>query len=217
MRFRKLLVAAAGLSVLLLAMTLGAQTLADVARESKQKNQSSSRRLWTNDDLRTGVPTVRLLRETANPPSLAPYEGSRPAVIRAMLTLAGVEQGDLVFDIGSGDGRIAIMAAEQFKARGVGIELDETLVAVSRQNIQEKGLQDRVHIIHANALDVDLSPADVVTLYLTTRGLETLRPHLERTLRPGTRVVCNTFEIPGWTPVSDAKEESWRIFLYRVR
>ena len=136
MRFRKLLVAAAGLSVLLLAMTLGAQTLADVARESKQKNQSSSRRLWTNDDLRTGVPTVRLLRETANPPSLAPFEPSSPAVIRAMLTLAGVQRDELVFDVGSGDGRIVIQAAESFGARGVGIEIDETLVAESRRRVK---------------------------------------------------------------------------------
>ena len=217
MRFRKLLVAAAGLSVLLLAMTLGAQTLADVAREAKQKNQNSSRRVWTNDDLRTGIPPIRLLRETVNPPSLAPFEASAQTVVAAMLGIAGVQPDELVIDVGSGDGRIVIMAAEQFKARGVGIEIDETLVAVSRQTIQQKGLEERVRIVQANALDVDLSPADVVTLYLTPRGLETLRPHLERTLRPGTRVVSNTFEVPGWTPAQTAEVEGKPIFLYRIR
>ncbi len=217
MGFRKLLGVAAGLAVLWPALSLNAQTLADVAREAKQKNQSSSRRVYTNDDLRTGIPAVRLLRETANPPSLGGYDATPPAVVTAMLQLAGVEPQDLVFDIGSGDGRIVILAAEQFKARGVGIELDETLVALSRQTVQEKGLQDKVQIIHANALDVDLSPADVVTLYLPPPGMTLLRPHLERTLRPGTRVVSNDAEMPGWTPERTETVERRKLFLYRVR
>jgi len=217
MRFRKLLVVAAFAGSLLPAASVAAQTLADVARESKQKGQSSSRRVLTNDDLHTGIPEIKLLRQSAETPSLAPFEPTSPAVIAAMLTLAGVQRDDLVFDVGSGDGRIVIQAAESFGARGVGIEIDETLVAESRRRVKEKGLEERVRIIQANAMDVDLSQADVVTLFLTTHGLETLRPHLERTLRPGTRVVAHTFEIPGWTPIALAQEERRQIFLYRVR
>ena len=217
MRFRKLLVAAAGLAALGPALNLHAQTLADVAREAKQKNQSSSRRVYTNDDLRSGIPAIRLLRQTVNPPSLGIYEGTPPAVVTAMLQLAGVEPQDLVFDIGSGDGRIVIAAAEQFQARGVGIELDDSMVALSQQTIHERGLEERVRIIHANALDVDLSPADVVTLFLPPNGMALLRPHLERTLRPGTRVVSNTVELPGWVPQQTETAEGRKLFLYRVR
>lgn len=217
MRSRKLLGIGLGLAALGSAPGLGAQTLADVAREAKQKSQSSTRRVYTNDDLRSGIPAIRLLRETTNPPSLGNYEATPPAVVSAMLKLAGVEPQDLVFDVGSGDGRIVIAAAEQFQARGVGIELDESLVALSRASIREKDLEDRVQIIHANALDVDLSPADVVTLFLPPSGMALLRPHLERTLRPGTRVVSNTIEMPGWTPQQTETAEGRKLFLYRVR
>ncbi len=216
MRFRKLLGIGLGLATLGSAPSVGAQTLGDVAREAKQKSQSSTRRVYTNDDLRSGIPAIRLLRETKNPPSLGIYEATPPAVVTAMLHLAGVQPQDLVFDIGSGDGRIVIAAAEQFKARGVGIELDDSMVALSRQTIHEKGLQETVQIIPANALDVDLSPADVVTLFLPPHGMALLRPHLERTLRPGTRVVSNTVEMPGWIPQQTETAEGRKLFLYRV-
>jgi len=193
------------------------QSLAEIAAEAKRKKQESTRPIVTNEEMpAAGLPGIQLLRQSANPPSLAPYEPTPMPLVEAMLQLADVQSDDVVFDIGSGDGRIVIAAAELFRARAVGIEIDSDLAARSRKTIEEKGLTERVRIIHANALDVDLSPADVVTLYLTPDGLRLLRPHLEATLRPGTRVVCRTFEIDGWTPERIERRENEPVFLYRV-
>jgi hypothetical protein len=192
------------------------QSLAEVARETKEKNEKSEGKVWTNDDLGEALPEVRLLgppRE--HPPSLAPYVPSRLDRVRLMLQVANVQPDEVVIDVGSGDGRIVIMAAGEFDARGIGIELDEALVEYSRREITLRGLENRAKIIHANALDVDLSPADVVTLYLTSEGVKLLLPHLEHTLRPGTRVVCNSLKIPEWTPEPESLPEQ-EIWLYRV-
>lgn len=196
----------------------GQAGLADIARESKQKRQESTRKVWTNDDLGMNFPEIKLLGPPRqHPPSLAPFKPTPMATVRRMLETANVQPGEMVFDIGSGDGRIVIMAAETFGARAVGIELNEALVAESRRAVAAKGLEDRVKIIQANALDVDLSPADVVTLYLTPDGIELLRPHLERTLRPGTRVVVYVDQIPGWTLDWRLGEDPWQdIFFYRA-
>ncbi|MGH2670216.1 MAG: SAM-dependent methyltransferase, partial [bacterium] len=138
-------------------------------------------------------------------------------VVEAMLELARVHEGDVVFDIGSGDGRIVIAAAELFGARGVGIEIDEELVERSRRTAAEKNLGNKVQIIHANALDVDLSPADVVTVYLTPNGLILLRPNLESMLRPGTRVVAHDFAVPDWTPAEEREVMGRTLYLYLIR
>lgn len=194
-----------------------AQSLGDLARESQRKKEQSTRKVWTNDDLGTGFPQIDLLGRATDPPLLAPFEASPLPVVEAMLELAGVRPGELVFDLGSGDGRIVIMAAEKFGARGVGIEVNEDLVAESRKAVAAKELEEKVKIIHANALDVDLRPADVVTLYLTPQGLELVRPHLERTLRPGTRVVSRIFEISLWTPTQTKVIDGRILYLYVIR
>jgi precorrin-6B methylase 2 len=190
----------------------GAQSLAEVARETKKKKEQSTRTVLTNEDLggRGSFPEIRLLgvpRE--HPPSLA------LEAVRQMLLVAEVQPGEVVIDVGSGDGRIVMMAAEAFGAKGIGIELDEGLVGISRSLVTARGLDDQVQIIHANALDVDLSPADVITLYLEVEGLKLLRPHLEHTLRPGTRVVSYVSKIPEWTELPESVEEE-EVWLYRV-
>ena len=194
------------------------QSLAEIAAEAKRKKQESTRPVVTNEEMpaAAGIPGIQLLRQSANPPSLAPYEPTPMPLVEAMLELAEVQSDDVVFDIGSGDGRIVIAAAELFRARAVGIEIDSDLVTRSRKTVEEKGLSEQVRIVHANALDVDLSPADVVTLYLTPDGLRLLRPHLEATLRSGTRVVCRTFEIDGWTPERIERRENEPVYLYRI-
>jgi tRNA G46 methylase TrmB len=210
--------------VLLLAAAVSAaqaQSLTEIAAEAKRKKQESTRPLLTNDELRAaaagaGLPGVRLLGKSANPPSLAPYEATPMPAVEALLEVAEVRKGEVVFDIGSGDGRIVIAAAELFGALGVGIEIDSDLVARSRKTIEEKGLTERVRILHANALDVDLSAADVVTLYIAPEGMRILRPHLEATLRPGTRVVSRRAEMEGWTPVRVERREGDPVFLYRM-
>ncbi|MGH9780031.1 MAG: SAM-dependent methyltransferase [Candidatus Acidiferrales bacterium] len=193
------------------------QSLAEIAAEAKRKKQESTRPVLTNEEMpAAGLPSIKLLRQSSDPPSLAPYEATPLPAVEALLEVAGVGKDEVVFDIGSGDGRIVIAAAEHFGAFGVGIEIDSDLVARSRKTIEEKGLTERVRIIHANALDVDLSAADVVTLYIAPEGMRLLRPHLEATLRPGTRVVSRRSEMEGWTPAHIERREGDAIYLYRV-
>ena len=106
----------------------------------------------------------------------------------------------MVYDLGSGDGRIVIAAAQKYQAHAVGVELRGDLCKSTQARIAALGLADRITLIHGNLLKVDLSPADVVTLYLLTSSNERLRPNLEKYLKPGARVVSNDFEIRGWKP-----------------
>jgi len=118
--------------------------------------------------------------------------------VEKMLEAARVKAGDTVYDLGSGDGRIVITAAQKFGARGVGVEISPDLCRTARAKIKSLGLEDRITMIHGSALRVDLSPADVVTLYLLTSSNERLKPNLERYLKPGARVVSNEFPVKGW-------------------
>ncbi|MBZ5543926.1 MAG: class I SAM-dependent methyltransferase [Acidobacteriia bacterium] len=131
---------------------------------------------------------------------LAPYVPTPQNVVEAMLKLANVDKYDRVYDLGSGDGRIVIAAAQKFNAEAVGVELDDDLYKQSSARIAELGLQKRAKILHANMYHVSLRMATVVTLYLLTSVNERLKPILERDLRPGARVVTHDFQIPGWTP-----------------
>jgi len=135
-----------------------------------------------------------------SPDNLAPYIPSPQEVVDRMLSAARVKPGEMVYDLGSGDGRIIITAAEKYQARAVGVELRADLCKSTQARINELGLENRVRLIHGNMLKVDLSPADVVTLYLLTTSNERLRPNLEKYLKPGARVVSNDYEIRGWTP-----------------
>jgi precorrin-6B methylase 2 len=135
-----------------------------------------------------------------SPDNLAPYIPSPQEVVDQMLQAGRVKPGEMVYDLGSGDGRIVITAAQKFHARAVGVELRADLCKSTQARINALGLEDRVKLIHGNLLHVDLSPADVVTLYLLTSSNERLRPNLEKYLKPGARVVSNDFEVRGWTP-----------------
>jgi len=131
-------------------------------------------------------------------PSLAPFVPSPLEVVRAMLSVAKLARGETLFDLGCGDGRILIMAAKEFGAKAVGIELNETRVKEAREKISDLRLDDQVQIIQGNILEADIGSADVVTLYLTTSANEKLKPKMEKELRAGTRIVSHDFRIPGW-------------------
>ena len=118
-----------------------------------------------------------------------------------MLVLAELKPGEVLYDLGAGDGRAVIMAAQEFGARAVGIELREDLAKKALQTVYQLGLQDRVTILHSNLFDVDISPADVVFLYLTTSANEKVKPKLEAELKPGARVISHDYEIIGWKPL----------------
>jgi cyclopropane fatty-acyl-phospholipid synthase-like methyltransferase len=129
---------------------------------------------------------------------IAPFVPSPPTVVEYMLKLADLKAGEVLFDMGSGDGRTVIMAAKTFGARGVGIELREDLAKKAMGNIHEHGLDDRVTIMNDDMFNVNLTSADVVYLYLTTSANEKIKPNLERYLKKGARVVSHDYEIIGW-------------------
>jgi len=118
-----------------------------------------------------------------------------------MLILAELKPMEVFFDLGAGDGRTVVMAAKDFGARAVGVELREDLVKKALSTVYENGLQDRVTIVNSDIFSVDLTSADVVFLYLTTSANEKVKPKLEAELKPGVRVVSHDYEIVGWKAV----------------
>jgi len=118
-----------------------------------------------------------------------------------MLALAELRPGEILFDLGSGDGRTVIMAVKEFGARAVGVELREDLVKKALSTIYEQGLQDRITIVNGDIFKVDLTSADVIFLYLTTSANEKIRPKLDTELKKGVRIVSHDYEIVGWKPV----------------
>lgn len=196
--------------------------LADAGQEANQKKEQTTPDLPREAEPATAFPQIELLGKTSQPTSLSIFGTTPRPVVKAMLELAEVRPGEIVFDLGSGDGRVVVMAAEKFNARAVGIEFDEVWVAKSRKAVAAKHLEEQIKIVQADILNVNLSPADVVTIYLTPQGLAELRPHLERYLRPGTRVVSHDYEIPGWTPARVASSRAWwlarsrGLYLYKV-
>ena len=121
-------------------------------------------------------------------------------VVNEMLRLANVTAGDVVYDLGSGDGRILIAAARDRGARGVGLEIDPALVAQSTERAQRLGLADRLSFRQQDLFEADLTPATVVTLYLSPDLNRRLRPKLLSELRPGARIVSHSFDMGDWVP-----------------
>jgi SAM-dependent methyltransferase len=121
-------------------------------------------------------------------------------VVDEMLSLAGVSADDVVYDLGSGDGRILIAAARDRGARGVGLEIDPALVAQSTERARRLGLADRLSFREQDLFEADLRPATVVTLYLSPELNRRLRPKLLGELRPGARIVSHNFDMGDWAP-----------------
>lgn len=134
-----------------------------------------------------------------------PFIGTPPRVVERMLSLAKVSSADLVMDLGSGDGRIVLEAARRFGARGIGIEMDASLVAKCRDAARSQGLAERATCRQDDIFATDLSPVSVLTLYLSPEFNAQLAPRILQTMRPGTRVVSHDFAVGGWAP--DAVEQ----------
>jgi SAM-dependent methyltransferase len=141
-------------------------------------------------------------------------------VVNEMLTLAGVTARDVVYDLGSGDGRILIAAARDRGARGVGLEIDPTLVALSIERARRLGLADRLSFRQQDLFEADLTPATVVTLYLSRDLNRRLRPKLLSELRPGARIVSHSFDMGDWVPSRtlqvSSNEGSHTLYLWVV-
>jgi SAM-dependent methyltransferase len=160
-------------------------------------------------------------------PLLAPFVATPQEVVDQMLQMAEVRKDDMVYDLGSGDGRIVITAARRYGARGIGFEIDPDLVRRSRENARHAGVAHLVEFYAKDVLTVDLSPATVVTLYLFREANLLLRPRIQSQLRPGSRVVSHDFDMGDWQPDATLQVEHktgrvrtlylWRIQTQRPR
>ena len=149
-----------------------------------------------------------------------PFVPTPLSVVKRMLELAELKPGEVLYDLGCGDGRIIIMAAKEFGARAVGIELRKDLVEQCIKEVKRQKLEDKITIIHGNFFDIDIGEADVVTLYLLTSVNEKLKPKFEKELKRGARVVSHDFEVVGWKPLKvESVYDQWRshrIYLYKL-
>ena len=135
-----------------------------------------------------------------------------------MLELAHVTSADVVYDLGSGDGRIPIAAAQKYGARGVGIEIEPRLIRESNDNAAKAKVSDRVWFLNQDLFESDISPATVVTLFLLPRLNQELMPKLKRELRPGTRIVSHQFDMgPQWPPEASQDVSGLMIYLWTIR
>lgn len=142
------------------------------------------------------------------------------AVARKMMEVAKLRRGETFYDLGSGDGALLILAAEEFGAHAVGVELQGKFVEYSRRRVRSLGLRSLVKVVRGDFFRADISGADVLTLYLLPKALSKLRPKLERELKRGARVAVYKYPVEGWSPVethsiTDESGEA-QIFLYQL-
>jgi precorrin-6B methylase 2 len=154
---------------------------------------------------------------------LAPFVPTPPNVVERMLELAAVGRGDVVYDVGCGDGRMVIAAAKIHGARGVGIEIDPALLSECRAGAEREGVEKLVRFLEMDATKARLTEATVLALYLLPESLEALASAFERDLRPGARIVSHDYRIPGWDDrlaasetLADGTGREHKIHLYRV-
>jgi cyclopropane fatty-acyl-phospholipid synthase-like methyltransferase len=134
-----------------------------------------------------------------------PFVPTPIEVVDRMLELAEVKKTDIIYDLGSGDGRIVIHAAKKYGTRGVGVEMDQTLVDKARKSAQAEGVSHLVEFRVEDALAADISPASVVTLYMLPWFNAAMKPSFQKYLKPGARIVAHDFGIEGWPPVKTEK------------
>lgn len=161
-----------------------------------------------------------IAQEGKQPEKLAPYYPTPDSVVQKMLEVGGLKKGEKMFDLGSGDGRIVIMAARKFGADATGVEFDADLHAQSMAKIKSLGLEKTARIIHGDIMQQDYSSADLITVYLLPLSNDKVRPLLDKQLKKGTRIVAHDFEFSGWNPdktitiEDDGEGRSHTLFLY---
>ena len=175
------------------------------------------RRVWLLTLLLSGAAAA----QSGGAEKLAPYYPTPETIVEKMLQLGGLKAGEKVFDLGSGDGRIVIMAARKFHADATGIELDRDLWKLSSDKIRSLGLEKTARIVNGDLLKQDYSSADLITVYLLPGFIDKVQPILARQLKKGARVVSHDFEFKDWTPekvqnvADDGEGRSHTLFLYR--
>lgn len=145
-----------------------------------------------------------------------PYVPTPEPVVAEMLRIANVNENDVIYDLGSGDGRIVLTAARKYGARGVGVDIDPELVQKANENARAAGLDDRVKFIQQDLFETDISDASVVTLYLLSDVNLKLRPKLLAELKPGTRIVSHAFDMGNWEPEQVVQVEGRTIYYWVV-
>lgn len=182
--------------------------------------------MWTRSSRLTAAAGLLLFpcavpgQNRLSPNNLAPFVPTPEPVVERMLEAAELKAGETLYDLGCGDGRILFVAAQKFGARAVGVELYGKLVKQTTEKALALGLQNQIRVIEGNLLEVDVQPADVVTLYLQRLTNEKLKPILRKQLKPGSRVVSHDYEIMGWKPARVDKvavyQRAHTIYVYRM-
>jgi tRNA G37 N-methylase Trm5 len=152
---------------------------------------------------------------------IVPYVPTPQEVVDRMLELAEVKKGDVVYDLGSGDGRIVITAAKKYGVKAIGFEIDPERIKESQENIKKAGVGNLVEIRQQDIRNVDLSPASVLTMYLLPEVNLMIRPNIWKQMKPGSRIVSHDFDMGDWKPVkteSIKDGSSWEhtLYLWRV-
>jgi predicted RNA methylase len=152
---------------------------------------------------------------------LAPYYPTPETIVQKMLQLGGLKAGEKMFDLGSGDGRIVIMAAQKFHSYATGIEMDKDLFRQSTERIRRLGLEKNAKIVNGDIFKQNYSSADMLTVYLLPNSNDKIQPILEKQLKKGTRIVSHDFEFRNWTAEKvetiddDGEGRSHTLYLYR--
>ena len=137
-------------------------------------------------------------------------------VVDEMLKLAKVQKGDVVYDLGCGDGRLVVTAAKQYGVRAVGIDINPERIKESEENARQAGVTGRVSFRNEDLFEADIKEATVVTLYLLQSLNVKLRPKLWKDLKPGTRIVSHTFDMGDWKPEKEMEIEGRRIYFWTI-
>lgn len=153
--------------------------------------------------------------------SVAPYVPTPQSLVNTMLKMAEAGPGDVVYDLGCGDGRFLITAIKDFKVdSAVGFEISDHLAKVARENVEMNDLSDRIKIVNTDFMDVEFSEATLITIYLTTSGNAKLRPKFKKELKDGSRIISHDFPITDWFTVNEDNEPvkvgTHKIFYYKV-
>ena len=179
-------------------------------------------RTWLTAALLAVAATATLRAQEGGAVKLAPYYPTPETIVGRMLQLGGLKAGEKMFDLGSGDGRIVIMAAQKFHAEAVGIEIDPDLCRRSLARIARLGLERSARIVHGDLLAQNYGSADLVTVYLLPDAIDNqVQPLLDRQLKKGARVVAHDFAFRGWTAekveniADDGEGRSRTLYLYR--
>jgi SAM-dependent methyltransferase len=194
---------------LLLALAVGVLPLTGCTEEQPSQTADTTTAQTAPSSPRTTVADTAVDADV-------PYVATPNETVRGMLELADVSGEDVVYDLGSGDGRIPIAAAHRYGARGVGIEIKPSLVDRARKNAKLSGVQDQVTFRRQDIFEADFSEATVVTMYLFPEVNLKLRPMLFEQLDPGTRVVSHSFDMNGWAPDSTTEVDGDVLYLWTI-